>query len=120
MAAPALLRSDGELPVRTLTVIQAADAVACAIPLAPLQQALDRVGCPPALQRAIPVVKAASVVGLLAGRRDPRLGRLTTTALLGYFACAVAAHARVRDPAPQYAAALAMAGLTVAARRRFR
>ena len=120
MAAPALLRSDSDLPVRTLTLIQAADAVACAIPLAPLQEALEHVGCPPALQRAIPVIKAASVVGLLAGRRDARLGRLTTTALLAYFACALGAHARVHDPAPQYAAAAAMAGLTLVARRRFR
>jgi len=120
VAAPALLRTDGELPVRALTAIQAADAVACAIPLPALTAALDRVGCPPALQRAIPVIKAASVVGLLAGRRDARLGRLTTTALLAYFACAVGAHARVKDPAPQYVAALGMAGLTAIAHRSFR
>ena len=120
MAAPALLRSDGELPVRALTAIQAADAIACAIPLAPLREALEHVGCPPALQRAIPVIKAASVAGLVAGRRDPRLGRITTAALLGYFACALGAHARVHDPARRYAAAAAMVGLTLAARRRFR
>ena len=119
MAAPALLRADADLPVRALTAIQAADAVACAIPLPLLREALDHVGCPPALQRAIPVIKAASVAGLLAGRRDARLGRLTTTALLAYFACALAAHARVHDPAPQYAAALGMTALTITARRRF-
>ena len=120
MAAPALLEADNPLPVNVLTAVQVADAVACAIPLPVLREALDHVGCPPALQRAIPVVKAASVVGLVAGRRNPRLGRLTTTALLAYFACALGAHARVRDPAPQYAAAVGMAALTVAARRTFR
>jgi len=120
MAAPALLRADSELPVRTLVAIQAADAIACAIPLPALKDALDHVGCPPVLQRAIPVIKAASVAGLLAGRRDARVGRLTTSALLAYFACALGAHARVRDPAPNYVAALGMAGLTLAARRAFR
>lgn len=120
MAAPALLRVDDELPARTLTAIQAGDAIACAIPLGVIRRDLDRLGCPPALQRAIPVVKAASVAGLLLGRRDPRLGRLTTAALLAYFACAVGAHARVRDPAWRYAAAVAMGGLTAVARRTYR
>jgi hypothetical protein len=103
-----------------LVAIQAADAVACAIPLTIIRRDLERLGCPPALQRTIPVVKAASVAGLLAARRDPRLGRLTTAALLGYFACAVGAHARVRDPAWRYAAAVSMAGLVLVARRSYR
>lgn len=104
---------------RLLTAVQAGDAVACAIPLAIIRNDLDRLGCPPALQRTIPVVKAASVVGLLAGRRVPRLGRLTTDALVVYFVCALAAHGRVRDPAWRWAAATGMLGLTLVARRAY-
>lgn len=106
---------------RTLLVaIQAGDAVACAIPLAIIRRDLDRLGCSPALQRTIPVVKAASVVGLGAGVVRPELGRLTIAALLAYFGCAVGAHARVGDAAWRYAGAIGMIGLTLAARRAYR
>ena len=118
VASPTSL--DAHDAAKMLLVIQAADAVACAIPLAVIRRDLDRLGCPPGLQRAIPVVKAASVAGLVAGLREARLGRLTTTALLGYFACAVAAHARVRDPAWRYAAATGMGALVLASRRSYR
>ena len=117
IASPTSLDAKGA--TKMLLAIQAADAVACAIPLAIIRRDLDRVGCPPALQRAIPVVKAASVAGLLAGLREARLGRLTTTALLGYFACAVGAHARVRDPAWRYAAATGMGALVLVSRRSY-
>src|SRR5205085_8512919 len=45
-----------------LAGFQAADAVACAIPLPILKADLDRLGCPERLQRALPVIKAASAV----------------------------------------------------------
>ena len=120
MAAPSLQRIEGPLPAHALTLVQAADALACAIPIPLVQEALDHVGCPPALQRAIPVVKAASAVGLLAGHRSRPLGRLTTGALVGYFACAIGAHVRVKDPAWRYGAAIGMLGLTLVARRSYR
>ena len=104
---------------RLLLAVQVGDAVACAIPLTIIRNDLTRLGCPPALQRAIPVVKAASAVGLVAGRRNPRIGRLTTDALVGYFVCALAAHGRVRDPAWRWAAASGMLGLTLVARRSY-
>ena len=110
---------DAKKAAGSLLLIQAADAVACAIPLPIIRRDLERLGCSDTVQRTIPVVKAASVAGLLAGLRSPRLGRLTTTALLGYFTCAVAAHARVRDPAWRYAAAVGMAGLVLTARRSY-
>ena len=103
-----------------LLFIQAIDSVAYAIPLAVIRRDLARLGCPPGLQRAIPLVKAASVAGLVAGRREGRLGRLTTSALLGYFGCALAAHARVRDPAWRYAAATGMGALVLVSRRSYR
>ena len=104
---------------RLLLAVQAGDAVACAIPLPAIRDDLDRLGCPRWMQRTIPVLKGASAVGLLAGRRDPRLGRLTTDALVAYFLCALAAHARVRDPAWRWAAATGMLGLTLVARRAY-
>lgn len=104
---------------QVLVAVQAADAVACAIPLEVIRRDLERLGCPPWLQRTIPLVKGASVIGLLAGRRDARLGRLTTDALAAYFLCALGAHARVRDPAWRWAAAAGMLGLTLVARRTF-
>jgi len=113
-------RLDAKSAARMLLLIQAVDSVACAIPLAVIREDLDRLGCSPTVQRAIPAVKAASVAGLVAGRRRDRLGRLTTTALLGYFACAIAAHARVRDPAWRYAAATGMGALVLVSRRSYR
>lgn len=80
-----------------LAAFQAADAVACAVPAPFVTAALDRVGCPPAVRRVLPVVKAASAVGLLGAGRFPTLARVTTAALTLYFTLAVAAHLRVRD-----------------------
>jgi hypothetical protein len=105
---------------RLLLAIQAGDAVACAIPLPVTRDELERLGCPPWMQRTIPVVKGASVVGLLAGRRRPGLGRVTTDALVAYFVCALAAHGLVRDPAWRWGAAAGMLGLTLVARRAYR
>ena len=115
-----LVDADRISATRLLTAIQAADAVACAIPLGIIQRDLDRLGCSPTLQRAIPVVKAASVAGLVAGAVRPEVGRLTIAALLAYFGCAMGAHARVSDPAWRYAGAVGMTGLTLAARRAYR
>lgn len=41
--------------------------------------------------------KTAAVTGLLLGLRSPRLGRVTTRALVAYFVLAVGAHVRVKD-----------------------
>lgn len=118
----AMVDSSATVPERArqlLLTAQAGDAVACAIPLPALDAELDRLGCPPALKRAIPLIKTASVAGLAAGRRWPRVGRLTTDALAAYFVCALGAHARVRDPLWRWTAAAGMLGLTLTARRSF-
>lgn len=114
-----------ELPIdpRTvaaaLTAIQAGDAVACAtLPI--IQDELARLGCPPWLRTTIPALKAASAVGLLAGRRRPWAGRLTTDALAAYFVCALGAHARVRDEPWRYVAAVGMLGIVLVARQAYR
>src|ERR1700737_2927439 len=80
-----------------LAVLQAGDAVACAIPLRPITTALDTVGLPENVRPVLPVVKAASAVGLASVTRFPALARLTTAMLTLYFVLAVGAHGRGRD-----------------------
>jgi hypothetical protein len=52
--------------------------------------------------------KTAAVTGLLLGLRSPRLGRLTTRALVAYFVLAAAAHVRVKDRGLRHFQALTM------------
>jgi DoxX-like family len=80
-----------------LAAFQAADAVACAIPLPVIAKTLDALGIPQDIRWLLPASKAASVVGLLSASRIPALARLTTAMLTLYFALAVGAHARARD-----------------------
>jgi hypothetical protein len=80
-----------------LAAFQAGDAVACAIPIPYIAKALDSLGVPPSIRWILPVVKAASVVGLLSVTWLPGLARLTTAMLTLYFVLAVGAHLRVRD-----------------------
>jgi DoxX-like family len=80
-----------------LAALQAGDAVACAIPLAPIAKTLDNLGIPQDIRWLLPASKAASVIGLLSASRIPALARLTTAMLTLYFALAVGAHLRARD-----------------------
>ena len=80
-----------------LAAFQAADAVACAIPVAPIAKALDNLGVPQNIRWLLPASKAASVIGLLSASKIPALARLTTAMLTLYFALAVGAHLRARD-----------------------
>lgn len=103
-----------------LAVFQAADAAACAVPLAPIEKALNGVNFPLEYRWVLVGAKLASAVGLLSARRSPALARLTTAMLALYFTLAVGAHVRAHDK-PQNAAPavlfLALFGaLTVAGR----
>jgi|SRR5690625_1421057 len=80
-----------------LAAFQAADAVACAIPVPYIAKSLDTVQCPQQVRPVLPIVKAASAIGLLSVHRFPVLARVTTAALTLYFVLAVGAHIRVRD-----------------------
>jgi DoxX-like family len=80
-----------------LAAFQAADGVACAIPLPYITKALDQLGVPLNIRWILPVTKAASVIGLLSASRIPVLARLTTAMLTVYFALALGAHIRVHD-----------------------
>jgi hypothetical protein len=80
-----------------LAAFQAADGVACAIPLPVIAKTLDGLGIPQDIRWLLPASKAASVVGLLSASRIPALARLTTAMLTLYFALAVGAHIRAHD-----------------------
>jgi hypothetical protein len=80
-----------------LAALQAVDAVACAIPVAPITRSLDTLGVPQEIRWILPASKAASAIGLLSAGRFPSLARLTTALLTLYFVLAVGAHLRVRD-----------------------
>jgi len=100
-----------------LAAFQAADAVACAIPVAPIAKTLDTLGIPQEIRWILPASKAASAIGLLSASRIPALARLTTAMLTLYFVLAVGAHIRVRDrivnAIPAAAFLATYAGLTV-------
>lgn len=94
-----------------LAVMQVGDAVACAIPVAPIKKAFDDVALSEELRPIIPAVKAASAVGLLSVYRFPGLARVTTFMLTVYFVLAVAFHVKARDWSPGMAAAATFLGL---------
>jgi hypothetical protein len=73
------------------------DAAIYAIPLPFVTEGLDKVEFPRRYRWIFPPIKAAAAVGLLAARRFPTLGRLTTAMLTLYFALAVGSHFRARD-----------------------
>ncbi|MDT5334791.1 MAG: hypothetical protein QOD90_296 [Mycobacterium sp.] len=94
-----------------LAAIQAGDAVACALQIAPIKKALDHVGLADELRPVLPIAKGASAIGLLAVYRFPALARLTTLMCTVYFALAVAFHVKARDWSPALVAASAFLGL---------
>ena len=94
-----------------LAALQAGDAVACALQLAPIRKALDDVHLAEELRPILPIVKDASAIGLLSVYRFPALARLTTLMLTVYFVLAAAFHVRARDWSPGLLAALSFLGL---------
>lgn len=94
-----------------LAAVQAGDAVACAIPLAPIAKSLDDVGLDPRLRPVLPIVKAASALGLASVYRFPALARVTTFMLTVYFVLAVAFHVKSRDWSPGLVAASSLLAL---------
>lgn len=94
-----------------LAAVQAGDAVACAVPVAPITKALDDVGLAPELRPVIPFVKGAAAIGLASVYRFPGLARLTTLMLTVYFVLAVAFHVKARDWSPGLLAAASFLAL---------
>lgn len=112
---------NAELPILglLLAAIQLADALGCAFPVsarftAYLGREFDRLQLSSGVQRAMPPVKAAAGVGLIAGLWLPLLGVVTGVALVIYFTIAIGAHLRVKDPPLKFVNAAAMLALSAA------
>ena len=70
----------------------------------------DRIGIQPALRPWLVPIKCLAVVGLLAGRRWPKLGALTAAATTVYFVIATGYHVRADDSAIRTAPAVIYGG----------
>ena len=105
--------------VLALVGVQLGDAAFNVVATEWVRDDLERLRVPWELRPVFPTVKTASAVGLLAGLRWPRLGRLTANLMVVYFLLALGAHARAQDRAARYAPAAAMLGWSIAARRAF-
>ncbi len=88
--------------------MQVSDGLFNVVPNDWIDADLERLRLPNAARLVLGAVKFASAGGLVLGLRSPALGRLTARLLVAYFALALAAHARVRDPAWRYLPAAAM------------
>lgn len=97
-----------------LAAFHAADAVACAVQVAPIKKILDDLGVPEGVRPVLPVVKGAAAVGLLSVTWFPALARLTTAMLTLYFTLAVGAHIRARDKVVNALPAVAFLALCAA------
>lgn len=93
----------------TLIVVLTLDAVACAIPIAPLREDLERLGCTPLQMKIIPAVKFLAVAGLIVGLWVPVIGVAACTGMIIYLGAAIGFHARASDPAVRYLAAVGFA-----------
>jgi hypothetical protein len=102
-----------------LVVVQLGDAAFNAIPTQWLEDDLEHLGVPEDLRFVFPLVKSASALGLAAGLRWPRLGRLTAQALVGYFLAAMGFHARAHDRPLRYGPAAGMLAWSILALRSF-
>ena len=76
---------------------------------------LDHLRVPSSLRPALGVIKVAASLGLVAGLRWPRLGALTSAALVSYYSAAATFHVGAGDhpafaaPAAGFGAAAALA-----------
>src|SRR5688572_4521166 len=71
--------------------------VNAAAPRAMVEEHFDRMRFEPWVRKSVLPVKLAGTVGLLLGRRWPKLGAFTAACFVAYFAIAVRYHRRVDD-----------------------
>jgi hypothetical protein len=99
--------------VAGLALLQIADAIATTHPRMSEAIRLDRLGFPAVLRPVLPVIKVSTAAGLVAGLRSPRIGAVTSAALVSFYAAAVRFHALAGDH-PAVAAPAAAFGATAA------
>jgi hypothetical protein len=102
-----------------LVLVQVADGAFSAAAKEWVNADLEHLRLPLHLRFAFPVIKTASALGLLAGLRWHRLGRVTAVCLVAYFVLAVGAHVRVRDATFKAVPALAMLAWSAAVLRSY-
>ncbi|MHB8467272.1 MAG: DoxX family protein [Acidimicrobiales bacterium] len=96
-------------------MLQLVDAAGNAlVPKRRVDAHLDHLRVPAPLRPALPAIKVLSSVGLVLGLNSPRLGTLTSAALVGYYAAAVGYHLRAGDH-PALAVPAAVFGAAAAA-----
>jgi hypothetical protein len=97
-----------------LAAAQVVDAVGGGVaPRDLVQSHLDHLGVPAALRPALGVIKVSASVGLVAGLRWPRVGVVTSAALVSYYSAAATFHVLSGDH-PALAAPAAGFGATAA------
>ena len=102
-----------------LVSVQVADGLFNMFPTQWLKEDLEHLGFPWRFRLVFPMVKAASVAGLLGGLRWPRLGRITAQALVAYFVLAIGFHVRAKDGLLRWSPAAAMLGWSALAVRAY-
>lgn len=113
------MEADPVWPAIALAVATAADGVACLGPIPYIRRALDKVGCPPVVRKALPWIKFAAAAGLIAGLWIPGLGLLTCVCLAAYFLIAIGMHLRVRDRFDATIGAVVMLAVVILVARTF-
>jgi hypothetical protein len=93
-----------------LAGIQTADLVVTLVSPKYGEAHLDHLGVPRALRPALPMIKLAAVVALIATRDRPRLRSTTGAALVAYYSAAVTFHILSGD-SPKQAAPAATCGV---------
>jgi len=96
-----------------LIVVLGADAIASGIPIQYVKDDLARLRVPPELQRALPIVKAVAVIGMIIGLWQPWLGLLACIGMVLYFCVAFWFHYRMSDPIPNYIPAAGFTTLVI-------
>jgi len=84
--------------VFALAAMQVLDAAAAElVPRRYVEAHLDHLGVPTYLRPALGVIKLTTSIGLVAGLKWPRLGALTSAALVSYYAAAARFHMLAGD-----------------------
>jgi hypothetical protein len=79
-------------------LLQLADAAGNElVPRRYVEAHLDRLGVPRPVQAVLPAIKVVSSGGLLLGLRWPRLGAVTSSCLIAFYAAAVGFHLNAGD-----------------------
>ena len=97
-----------------LAGVLAVDAVAGAVPVRPIEAALDRVDCPAGLRPWLAAAKLGAAGALVGGRSDPRTRTLAGFGMIAYFLGAIGFHIRAHDRVANAVPAVGMLAWAVA------